>query len=86
MNTEALANDKATLETVTQVLRWTENLFSFKTTRPQGYRFTAGQYARLGLAVNGGMVWRAYSIVSAPDDDHLEYYGVTVPAARLLRY
>ena len=79
MNTEALANDKATLETVTQVHRWTENLFSFKTTRSQGYRFTAGQYARLGLAVNGGMVWRAYSIVSAPDDDHLEYYGVTVP-------
>ncbi|MDB5762069.1 MAG: ferredoxin--NADP reductase [Herminiimonas sp.] len=79
MSIEAIASEKATPETVTQVHRWTDSLFSFKTTRPQGYRFTPGQYARLGLAADGGMLWRAYSITSAPDDDFLEYYGIVVP-------
>lgn len=79
MNTEALATDKAIRETVIAVHRWTDDLFSFKTTRPQGYQFTAGQYARLGLATDSDPIWRAYSITSAPDDDYLEYYSVTVP-------
>jgi ferredoxin--NADP+ reductase len=71
---------KATPETVVEVRRWTETLFSFKTTRPVDYRFAAGQYARLGLPVDGGtLLWRAYSIVSAPHEDYLEYYGVLVP-------
>jgi ferredoxin--NADP+ reductase len=83
INTEAPATDKATPETVTQVWRWTDTLFSFKTTRPQGYDFVPGQYARLGMADASGMVWRAYSIVSAPTDDQLEYYGVLVPGGVL---
>lgn len=70
--------DKATRETVTQIRHWTDKLFSFRTTRPQGYDFTPGQYARLGLADASGMLWRAYSIVSAPSEDYLEYYGVLV--------
>jgi ferredoxin--NADP+ reductase len=79
MSNQALASDKATLETVTYVKRWTENLLSFRTTRPSAYRFDAGQYARLGMSIDGQMVWRAYSLTSAPDDDFLEYYGVIVP-------
>jgi ferredoxin--NADP+ reductase len=79
MNQEATAAEKATRETVTEVKRWTHNLLSFKTTRPANFRFTAGQYARLGLSIDGQMIWRAYSVVSAPDDDFLEYYGVIVP-------
>jgi ferredoxin--NADP+ reductase len=79
MSTEPLAGDKATQETVTEVRRWTDKLFSFKTTRPQGYDFIPGQYARLGLMDGSSMLWRAYSIVSAPAEDFLEYYGVLVP-------
>lgn len=79
MNHEATAAEKATLETVIQIKRWTNNLLSFKTTRPVNFRFNAGQYARLGLAIGDQMVWRAYSIVSSPDDNFLEYYGVIVP-------
>lgn len=79
MSNQALASDKATLETVIQVKRWTDNLLTFKTTKPSAYRFEAGQYARLGLFIDGQMVWRAYSLTSAPDDDFLEYYGVIVP-------
>ena len=78
MDVEGLSG-KATLETITDVHRWTDTLFSFKTTRPKDYRFMAGQYARLGLAADDSMLWRAYSIVSAPHEDWLEYYGVLVP-------
>ena len=79
MSTEPSANDKATPQTVTQVRHWTDKLFSIRTTRPQGYAFTPGQYARLGLGPADSMIWRAYSIVSAPSEDFLEYYGVLVP-------
>lgn len=79
--TAAMA-DKGTRETVLEVKRWTDTLFSFKTTRPVGYTFTPGEYSRLGVLFKGEThptIWRAYSIVSAPDQDFLEYYGVIVP-------
>jgi ferredoxin--NADP+ reductase len=82
MDVQGLSN-KATLETITDVRWWTDALFSFKTTRPADYRFAAGQYARLGLLSGGTMVWRAYSLVSAPQENHLEYYGVLVPGGAL---
>ena len=73
-------NDRATLETLTAIRHWAPGLYSFKTTRPPDYRFIAGQYARLGLInQHGNLVWRAYSIVSATTDAHLEYYVVDVP-------
>jgi ferredoxin--NADP+ reductase len=82
MDTDTVASDKATLETVIEVQRWTDALFSFKTTRPKEFRFAPGQYARLGLPAANSDTWRAYSITSAPDDDFLEYYGVLVPGGR----
>lgn len=78
MDVEGLSG-KATLETVTSTHWWTDGLFSFKTTRNPDYRFAAGQYARLGLPSGDGMLWRAYSLVSAPHEDYVEYYGVLVP-------
>lgn len=79
MHTQTSWADKATREKLISVQRWTDKLLSFKTSRPAGYRFTAGQFARLGLLINGTMVWRAYSITSAEDEDTLEYYVVVVP-------
>lgn len=77
MNT--VASDRATKETLIDVHHWTDTLFTFKTTRPAAYSFIPGQYARLGLDIDDSTVWRAYSIVSTPADDYLEYYGVLVP-------
>lgn len=71
--------DKATLETVTQVIRWTDRLLSFSTTRPPEYRFVPGQYARLGLQVENDTIWRPYSLTSAPHEDRMEYYSIVVP-------
>ncbi len=70
----------ATFESITSVLHWTPSLYSFKTTRPAEFRFTPGQYARLGLRNDRGIqFWRAYSIVSGADDDELEYFVIDVP-------
>jgi ferredoxin--NADP+ reductase len=71
--------EKATRETIIAMQRWTDELFTFRTTRPQGYTFIPGQYSRLGLIENDLSIWRPYSITSAPTDDFLEYYGVLVP-------
>jgi ferredoxin--NADP+ reductase len=71
--------DKATQETVTGLKWWNDKLLTFTTTRPANYSFTAGQYARLGLSDDHGPVWRAYSMTSAPHQDHLEFYGILVP-------
>lgn len=79
MNAQTSAVDKATQERLISLHRWTDKLLTFRTTRPADYRFTPGQFARLGLLVNGEMVWRAYSITSAEAEDQLEYYAIVVP-------
>ena len=71
--------EKASCESIISVQRWTDDLFTFRTTRPQQYTFIPGQYSRLGLIEDGIDIWRPYSITSAPHDDFLEYYGVLVP-------
>jgi len=71
---------KYTAETITEIRAWTPHLFSFKLTRFAGYRFVPGQFARLGLRKeDGSIVWRAYSIVSASYDEHLEFFSIVVP-------
>lgn len=69
---------------------WSPTLFSFTTTRPNEFRFEAGQFVRLGVAPNELMVnidkpniatkiFRAYSVVSSPYDEYLEFFSVVVP-------
>ena len=79
VNAQIPATEKATQETLVSLHRWTDKLLTFRTTRPAEYRFTPGQFARLGLLVNGEMVWRAYSITSAETEHELEYYAIVVP-------
>lgn len=83
-----MSNDqeKYTVERVTSVRDWVPGkLFSFTCTRPTGFRFTAGQFARLGvhntlnLAGQPPIIWRAYSMVSGPYDENLEFFSIVVP-------
>ena len=71
--------DKFSLETVLSVHRWTNTLFSFTMTRPAHFKFTAGQFARIGLKVGDELVVRAYSVVSSPFDETLEFFSIVVP-------
>ena len=65
-------------ETVTWVQHWTEELFSFRTTRDPGLRFQSGQFVMVGLEVDGKPLLRAYSIASPAWHDELEFYSIKV--------
>lgn len=67
---------------VTQVQHWTDGLFSITVNAPID-SFTAGQFAKLALEIDGERIQRAYSYVNAPSDPNLEFYLVTVPEGKL---
>jgi ferredoxin--NADP+ reductase len=71
--------EKFSVEKVLSVHRWAHNLFSFTLTRPAHFKFSAGQFARIGLMVDGELVARAYSVVSSPFDETLEFFSIVVP-------
>lgn len=63
---------------VLSVRHWTDKTFSFTTTRPAGFRFRSGEFAMIGLLVDGKPLVRAYSIASPNWDDNLEFYSIKV--------
>ncbi len=78
--------------------RWNPGLLSFRVQRHPDYRFQPGQFARIGLAglptglspglpptPGGEDLWRAYSIVSAPNEAFLEFFMVILPDGRFSR-
>ncbi len=71
------------LETVLSVHHWTDTLFSFTTTRDPSFRFLNGQFTMIGIEIDGKPLMRAYSMVSANYDEHLEFYSIKVPAGPL---
>lgn len=72
--------DKYTIENITFLNKWTDHLFSFRTTRNESFKFIPGQFARLGVdKEDGTIIWRPYSIVSADYDEELEFYSIIVP-------
>lgn len=74
------SDEKFTRQTLLEVSTLTPSLFTLRTTRDPGFRFRAGQFARLGVTkADGSTVWRAYSMVSAPHDDVLEFFSIVVP-------
>ncbi len=93
-------SDNIQTVTVLSKTTWTPNLFSFTVTRPDSFKFTAGQFVRLGVnpsklkhyqnksqnksqnnsqdeAVNED-IFRAYSIVSSPFDEELEFFSIVI--------
>lgn len=85
--------------TVLSKTTWTPNLFSFTVSRPDSFKFTAGQFVRLGVnpstlkyyqqhsglsatnkkTVPDEDIFRAYSIVSSPFDEVLEFFSIVIP-------
>ena len=70
-------------EIVRSVHHWTEELFSFRTSRDKGFRFASGQFTMIGLRIDGKPLLRAYSIASAHYDDELEFFSIKVPDGKL---
>lgn len=64
-----------------------EKLFSIRVSRDAAFQFVPGQFARLGLALDPDQPgtpteWRAYSMVSHPSDEELEFFSVIVAAGK----
>lgn len=87
-----MSDQNATPITVLSKRVITPTLFTFTTTRPDSFRFDAGQFVRLGLSVDelainqdkpksaiSPRIFRAYSVVSSPYDEVLEFFSVVVP-------
>ena len=70
-------------ERVLSVRHWNDSLFSFTTTRSPSFRFKNGHFVMIGMPVEGRPLMRAYSMVSANYDEHLEFYSIKVPDGRL---
>ena len=66
-------------ETVTEVQHYTDRLFRFRMTRPAEFRFRSGEFAMIGLMVEGKPIYRAYSIASPAWDEELEFFSIKVP-------
>ena len=70
-------------ERVTWTHHWGNKTFSFRTTRNQSFRFNAGEFAMIGLEADGKKILRAYSVASAPWEEHLEWLSVKVQDGEL---
>lgn len=70
-------------ERVLSVHHWTDRLFTFTTTRDTSLRFSNGHFTMIGLRVNDKPLLRAYSIVSANYEEHLEFLSIKVPEGPL---
>ena len=72
-------------QTVTSVTHWTDQLFSFRVSRPASLRFRSGEFVMIGLMGDSHPetgkqkpLLRAYSIASPAWDDELEFYSIKV--------
>ncbi|MFP3038380.1 MAG: ferredoxin--NADP reductase [Candidatus Hodgkinia cicadicola] len=66
------------LAKVLEVKHYTNRLFSFKTSRPDELKFSAGEFVMIGLIIKGNPVFRAYSICSPSWKWELEFYSIRV--------
>ncbi|MER2509421.1 MAG: ferredoxin--NADP reductase [Amaricoccus sp.] len=66
------------LLSVRNIRHWTDRTFSFRCERPAGFRFRSGEFAMIGLMVEGKPLLRAYSIASPAWDEELEFYSIKV--------
>lgn len=66
-------------ESVLSVHHWTDNLFSFTTTRDPSFRFRSGEFTKIGLKIDEKPLVRAYSLASAHHGDQLEFFSKRRP-------
>jgi ferredoxin--NADP+ reductase len=68
--------------TVVENRHWTDTLFTLRV-EGASLAFEAGQFVRIALDVDGERVARPFSMVNAPHEPALEFYGVVVPQGPL---
>lgn len=78
--------DSMIAETVTEVEHYTDDLFRFKLTRSDEFRFRSGEFVMIGLPNSDKPIQRAYSIASPVWEDELEFYSIKVPDGLLTQH
>lgn len=73
-------------ERVVSVTHYTDNLFSFRVTRPQSFRFRSGEFVMIGLPNAEKPIFRAYSIASPSWDEELEFFSIKVQDGPLTQH
>lgn len=68
---------------VTSVTHYTDQLFAFRTARPDAFRFRAGEFVMIGLQGEKKPILRAYSVASPTWDEELEFYSIKAPGGAL---
>src|SRR5262245_144894 len=77
------AADKFLEVRITRRAEFAPDLWKIHVDPGSEFRFTAGQYATLGVETADGLVERAYSIVSSPYERELEFFFELVPQGEL---
>ncbi len=68
---------------ITKRVDFSEDLWAIRVNTGAEFKFTAGQYATLGVQTPAKHVERPYSIVSAPYENELEFFVELVPHGEL---
>jgi ferredoxin/flavodoxin---NADP+ reductase len=77
------ADGKHASVTIVERRDHTPDLWSIRVRHDEPFPFTPGQYATLGVPQGARAVERAYSIVSDPDEDTIEFFFELVPDGAL---
>ena len=75
--------DKHTSVTIVERRDHTPDLWSIRVRHDEAFPFSPGQYATLGVEHGPKLVERAYSIVSDPAEDTIEFFFERVPEGAL---
>lgn len=73
-------------ERIVSVTHYTDRLFSFRTTRPQSFRFRSGEFVMIGLPNAEKPLFRAYSIASPSWEEELEFFSIKVDGGPLTQH
>ena len=68
---------------VTNRLEFAPDLWSIRVQPGEHFNFTPGQFATLGLVIEGKRIERPYSMVSSPSENEVEFFIELVPQGQL---
>jgi ferredoxin/flavodoxin---NADP+ reductase len=68
---------------VTRRADFAPDLWMFRVNPGEHFNFIPGQFATLGLEIDGKRIERPYSIVSSPSENEVEFFAELVPEGKL---
>jgi ferredoxin/flavodoxin---NADP+ reductase len=77
------SDDKFHHASVTRRVDFAPDLWMFRVDPGEPFDFIPGQFATLGLEIEGKRIERPYSIASSPSEDGLEFFFELVPEGKL---